>query len=458
MNKLEPVILESRRSKGSSTSNDETSSAKDSQNDTSPTLSTLSHDQPLQSYSVDTSYDPLYAMEYTLTLNQAEAAAASDPYSTVKELVLKVFSRNTTSPPQHKYTLDISELKGGITNVLLHGVYRTAGVTSPIERQFLVRAYGNGTSAIIDRDREFATHLSLYSLGLAPPLYSRFANGLIYGFIPAKSCHYTDLSDPEIIRGVSNKLAEWHVKLDRDIIQTQIIDTKRKFSSQPGRTPKFATDIWDVLSQWIETMPTGVVNVDKADLKRELVWIKETIGNVSPEVVSHCDLLSGNILVPEQWEKSDYQTISSADVSELVSSKAPYSPSQLVTFIDYEYAMPAPRGFDLANHFMEWQGFECKTELIPEPSKSNPVLRYWAFHYLSALSHFSGSSASAHVTDADIDSLIQELVSWWGMPGFYWGIWSAIQSSISDIDFDYKNYATLRLNEYYAWKKTYEKN
>jgi ethanolamine kinase len=44
------------------------------------------------------------------------------------------------------------------------------------------------------------------------------------------------------------------------------------------------------------------------------------------------------------------------------------------------------------------------------------------------------------------------VITWWGMPGFYWGIWSAIQSTISEIDFDYSSYAEQRMSEYFSWK------
>jgi ethanolamine kinase len=386
--------------------------------------------------------DPFYAMNYFLDRTSSQAGDDDDPYSAVKQLVLQVFSK---SAPPHKYTLEVSELKGGITNFLLQGVYSTTSRHSPTHREehkFLVRAYGNGTGTIIDRDREFSTHLSLYALSLAPPLYSRFGNGLIYGYITGRAAHYTELSHPEIMRAVSNRLAEWHVKLDKEVIETHIMETKR----QRLQPLDFSLDIWDIIYRWVEAMPSGVVKATKDELRRELAWIKATIGNSSPEVVAHCDLLSGNILVPPQWDSK-----LASGLMEITPSLA-YTPSQLVTFIDYEYTMPAPRGFDIANHFMEWQGFDCRTELIPKPTKENPVLRYWAFHYLSAVSHFSGSSTPP--SDRAIDALIQELVSWWGMPGFYWGIWAAIQSTISDIDFDYATYARSRLDEYYEWKKT----
>ena len=36
---------------------------------------------------------------------------------------------------------------------------------------------------------------------------------------------------------------------------------------------------------------------------------------------------------------------------------------------------------------------------------------------------------------------------------FYWAIWALVQTSVSDIDFDYMGYAVLRFSEYYRRKE-----
>lgn len=373
---------------------------------------------------------PYLAADYVLDLGHGQEQG-------VRELATKVFGDQNGSDDK----LEVSQLKGGITNMLLKGKY----IRGSEQYEFLVRAYGNGTSTIIDRDREFATHLSLHNLSLAPPLYSRFANGLFYGFIPGRATDYRELSDPEIMRAVSNRLAEWHAKLDSTTIEKSIEQIKSSLKAPA----KFPRNVWSLLDKWLATFPSGVVSHSVDDLRHEINWIQKCIGNIGPNVVGHCDLLCGNILVPPTWESSQdnaqnhliYNTGSTSD----------YKPSTLATFIDYEYALPVPRGFDLANHFMEWQGFDCVTDLIPEPSKDNKVMRYWCFHYLSAFKQFAADKNQS-VTEQDIDDLIDEIIAWWGMPGFYWGIWAAIQSKISDIDFDYASYANSRLNEYFAWK------
>ncbi|GMG49960.1 unnamed protein product [Ambrosiozyma monospora] len=113
----------------------------------------------------------------------------------------------------------------------------------------------------------------------------------------------------------------------------------------------------------------------------------------------------------------------------------------------------APRAFDISNHFMEWQGFNCDKDLIPKPDINNKVMRIWCRAYLSAFT----SSTSSKISDSDVDKLINEIALYYGVPGFYWGVWAGIQSGISLIDFDYSNYSGERLIEYWNWKRWFLK-
>ncbi|KAK9326132.1 kinase-like domain-containing protein [Lipomyces orientalis] len=330
--------------------------------------------------------------------------------------------------------IDVTSLKGGITNCLLKCIYRAG---TPQEIVVLVRAYGRGTGSIIDRNREFCTHVHLHSFGLAPPLHARFKNGLVYGYISGRAVDYRELSNPVLMKGISQLLAQWHTVLDASSIRTLMLE-------QSGlKSHDIVDDIWQLCQKWISNLPTDtdVQLKTKTLLAKELVWVKSEIQyKGGPTVVAHCDLLSGNVIVPEDWSP------------ELCSDIPP------VTFIDYEYALPTPRAFDLANHFMEWQGFDCDVSLIPKVG--GPVMREWGKQYLEGTHRFKRGSSEKqqngiHVGEAEVDILMQEVRTWWGMPGFYWGIWATIQSIISTIDFDYANYAQNRLSEYWTWKREY---
>src|SRR5690606_182818 len=103
----------------------------------------------------------------------------------------------------------------GITNTLLKAVNDVNGATpEDIDREaILLRAYGNGTHVIIDRQREAENHELLMAHGLAPELLARFENGMLYKFIRGSVTSTDDLRDPVIYTAVAKRLAEWHARI-----------------------------------------------------------------------------------------------------------------------------------------------------------------------------------------------------------------------------------------------------
>ena len=64
-----------------------------------------------------------------------------------------------------------------------------------------------------------------------------------------------------------------------------------------------------------------------------------------------------------------------------------------------------------------------------------------------------GQHATEQVPESMLDFLQKEIDRYRGMAGFYWGIWALIQAQISTIDFNYAEYAEVRLGEYSAWRE-----
>lgn len=329
----------------------------------------------------------------------------------VERLICDVTRENTP--------VSITSITGGITNQLL--------MVKQGDRKMLVRAFGKGTSMFIDRNREFAVHKQLTTLNLAPELYCRFGNGLVYGFVEGRAIKYAELSHPDVIASVSERLAQWHALL-------RIEDVEKQLGGAP------LGDLWELLESWISQCPDGVIDMSRDEMEREFAWFKAAFKDSSADqVMGHCDLLASNILVPEDWDPN-----SKADCTGKEKGTTPFK----ATFIDYEYAIPCPRAFDIANHLQEWQGYDCDRSRVPDPLSGDSNLLAWVSNYIAAFENYSGKLLGT------AEELIRELASWWGMPGFYWGIWSAIQSANSEIDFDYASYARTRFEEYQIWKKT----
>ncbi|KAF3922447.1 hypothetical protein AA313_de0206686 [Arthrobotrys entomopaga] len=412
-----------------------------------------------------------------LTFSQADANACAT------HLILTLF------PDWDPAHLDFIRFTDGITNTLLKCVHKQIStdpstgqekVTINESESALLRAYGKGTNVLIDRGTQHS---------LAPPLLARFNNGLIYRFVPGRVTSPADLSTPRVYTAVAKRLGQWHAQIDTTGLMNALdaMGPRRRISPDSG-VPELiydadsdddilglerstenegvanngdATDgvteksvepgeseLWLTLDKWIGALPenTEGEKEKKEGLRRELGWIEENAGlNGLGEIVfGHCDLLSGNVIVlPKKGRRGNVGGFCPADIGGEEDTQ--------VTFIDYEYAIPTERAFDIANHFSEWTGFDCDYNLIP----TSAARRAFVKAYLESFHSFKSQESNGVDEEEEVQRLMDEVDSFRGIPGFYWGIWALIQATISQIDFDYAAYAELRLKEYFDWKEAF---
>lgn len=162
----------------------------------------------------------------------------------------------------------------GITNTLLKAVNRRPGLSKPdIDREsVLLRAYGNGTALIIDRDREAENHELLMKHKLATTLMARFQNGMLYGFIPGTVAQAQDLSNTSILKAIARRLAQWHATVpclpDNHGHHKDEINRRNSINARPtpdARSPqdmianvapgKPAPNVWTTMQKWILALP-----------------------------------------------------------------------------------------------------------------------------------------------------------------------------------------------------------
>ncbi|OCK83062.1 kinase-like protein [Lepidopterella palustris CBS 459.81] len=364
-------------------------------------------------------------------------------------------------------TIEFIRFTDGITNTLLKAVNKEPGLSErQIDREaILLRAYGKGTDVLIDRERETLAHSLLARHGLAPPLLARFDNGLLYKFIEGSVCSPADLRRPEVWRAVAKQLGEWHATLPISSISSEspvhgsIVNGSVNGSPTKPRSKRTASleaiekltpgkptpNIWTVIQKWILALPTTTsAEKNRRDqLQIELEQLVKQFGNTTgiggskPFVFAHCDLLSGNVIIQPPSSSSSSRSSQSSGSDE------PETPCT-VSFIDYEYATPAPAAFDLANHFAEWGGLDCDFSVLPTRFQRRDFLKEYLLSYNSHLER--------SFKDVELNQLFDEVDRFRGVPGFYWGIWALIQAQISQIDFDYASYAEIRLGEFWAWK------
>ncbi|KAG5929340.1 hypothetical protein E4U42_006171 [Claviceps africana] len=339
--------------------------------------------------------------------------------------------------------IDFVRFTDGITNTLLKAVNRRPGLSkADVDRDaVLLRAYGNGTDVLIDREREAANHELLMQYDLAPELLARFRNGMLYRFIPGAVAQPNDLADPLILGAIARRLAQWHAtvpcipdsSLSRDS-SSHGDSNNTSGSSSDATIAKAAAgkpipNVWTTMQKWILALPTNTEprRERKSLLQREL---DEMIQRLAQRpglghnglVFAHCDLLCANVIIHRE---------AGAETS--------------VSFIDYEYGTPSPVAFDIANHFAEWAGYSCDYSAIPSHAQRLAFIR----EYVAAYAKLAGETMDQ---EEETQRLMDEVDLFRGVPGFFWGIWSLIQATISHIKFDYASYAEERLGEYWAYK------
>ena len=64
----------------------------------------------------------------------------------------------------------------------------------------LVRIYGNKTELFIDREWEIKAMVILHNNGCAAPIFCRFENGVVYGFLPGVMINLDLARKPQIQR------------------------------------------------------------------------------------------------------------------------------------------------------------------------------------------------------------------------------------------------------------------
>ncbi|KAL5419324.1 hypothetical protein PMIN03_000516 [Paraphaeosphaeria minitans] len=359
-----------------------------------------------------------------------------------------------------KDSVEFVRFTDGITNTLLKAINKQPGLSQAQidDEAVLLRAYGKDTEVLIDRKKETSSHCLLARHGLAPALLARFDNGLLYKYLQGNVCSPTDLRKPEVWRGVAQRLGQWHAELPINSISTtcptptQIAPSKTKRASlvaMADLTPgKPIPNVWTTMQRWILQLPISTTQQleRRALLQKELQWLVARLGDTpgvggtNSFVFAHCDLLSGNVIIEPAPSSASASRRSSAS-----GGSEENEPPATVSFIDYEYATPAPASFDIANHFAEWGGFDCDFTVLPTCHVRRAFLREYLYSF------------SMHMNrafkESELDELFDQVDAFRGVPGFYWGIWALIQAKISLINFDYASYAEIRLGEYWAWKR-----
>ncbi|KAM7263715.1 hypothetical protein ACFE04_001398 [Oxalis oulophora] len=300
--------------------------------------------------------------------------------------------------------LQVIPLKGAMTNEVFQIKWRVKNEET--SRKVLVRIYGEGVDKFFNREDEIRTFECMSKLGKGPLLLGRFTNGRIEEFIHARTLSASDLRDETTSGLIAIKLKEFH-----DL-------------QMPGAKE---VRMWDRLRNWLKTAKADCLEEEKKlfrldEIDNELTFLEKELSK-DGQLVGFChnDLQYGNIMIDEETNS--------------------------ITIIDYEYASHNPVAYDIANHFCE---------MAAEYHTDTPhILDYKKYPGLEERKRFVGkylSASGAEPNESEVEKLVQDVEKYTIASHLLWGLWGIISEHFNAIEFDYKEYAKQRFDQYWLKK------
>ncbi|XP_011163389.1 choline/ethanolamine kinase isoform X1 [Solenopsis invicta] len=319
----------------------------------------------------------------------------------------------------------LKRISGGLSN-WLYNVQLPEG-TVPVRgepRQVLLRLYGqvHGERALEGLITESVIFTLLSERKLGPKLHGVFPGGRIEEYIPARPLLTKELADSTLSLLIAEKMGQIHT------MQIPI-------SKEP-------TWIWDTMNNWLNTATDILESVEDIDsqqlenvstikcinLEHEINWLRSFVMQQKhPVTFCHNDMQEGNILL-------------------LQNSRMPK-----LVLIDFEYCSYNYRGFDIANHFAEWQYDYTAPEypFFHERPAAGPT-KEQKLNFIRAYLRTLGKEGSLEEERIMMEVKIFSLAS-----HLFWGLWSVVNAKLSQIPFGYWDYAASRLKNYMYLKEKF---
>eukprot|EP00099_Drosophila_melanogaster_P011808 NP_001286125.1 uncharacterized protein Dmel_CG2201, isoform G [Drosophila melanogaster] len=368
-------------------------------------------------------------------------------------------------------------------------------------REVLLRIYGqtHGDHALESMITESVVFALLSERNYGPKLHGIFPGGRIEQYIPARALTTAELGEQRILKRVAEKMGEIH-----------------SLNIPMSKEPDW---IWNCMQRWVsglESIVNGSVQTNQKssvlkkqmelmrtfDYVQEMAWIRSIIDEGDyPVVFCHNDLQEGNILMRQpsagQNERTPRESISSlrsnfdetlgdsldgnSNISDTETHKSrSVSPSPCpeldttndsaldssfmadnepdLIIIDFEYCAYNYRGYDLANHFIEWT-FDYTNPQFPyfyHNSSNCATVQQRRDFIVNYLKKFHDDE-NYNITGQELMKVDAEIQFFTMLSHLFWSLWSVINVT-SAIEFGYWEYGIARILEYQKLKAAYQAN
>ncbi|XP_072033937.1 choline/ethanolamine kinase-like isoform X2 [Amphiura filiformis] len=243
----------------------------------------------------------------------------------------------------------------------------------------------------------------------APKLYGVFREGRLEQYIPSRCLRTAELSNPDISQEIATKLAEFHQ------LELPLCKVPKWIDEVMGRWTNFALRV-EFENPEFQSI---VDKMRSKNLEAEMQFVRKLVTETtSPVVFSHNDAQEGNILLTN--EKSNQKGL---------------------VLIDYEYAGYNYRGFDLANHFVEWTldythseppFFTFKPENFPTREQQLHFIRTYLTNF-----HGNNGIVNGSILEEE-ETILKEVVRFAPVSHFIFAMWSIVQMKVSHTVWGYK--------------------
>ncbi|CAF3260125.1 unnamed protein product [Rotaria socialis] len=301
---------------------------------------------------------------------------------------------NSIRPDWNSSNTRLVTFTEGLTNVIV-GLFDNRNPDDE-SKTLIIKIYGAQTESFIDRESEINAMKILSEHGVfSQRILIQFNNGIIYEYASGQTCSRENVRKENIVRLIALKLAQMHnVPVQRAEKPYIIISLRRFIQLLDGSSFDLSSIRSDVDAIEERILPRLISN---AELGKDLV-------------LCHNDLLVKNIIYNEK--------------------------TATVSFIDFEYAHFNYALFDIANHFVEYAGVD-NADFTIYPGREEQ--KKWLEIY------FQARGMSQKIIDDDLCHLVDQFSA---LAQLMWGLWGLVQARISQLDFDYVNYAKMRLDCY----------
>ncbi|XP_064651087.1 ethanolamine kinase 1-like [Lineus longissimus] len=247
------------------------------------------------------------------------------------------------------------------------------------ETDWLVaRIFGVAVDAKIDKRKSELSNSKLMSeLGIGPPVYATFRNGLIFGYVMGKTYFWTDFSafkDGKLLNAVARLIAKLHSKATKQIA---IEKYGVSLGSDIGKVVNDLSEMgWPDVIVDEETTQWFLSQVTTEDVrKKELTLILDSIRNLGEErIFCHNDCNPTNVIFDEENDR--------------------------VTLVDFEMCgLGQPFGDLTMILHLSATGYDP----TPDNRHSVELQKEFIRTYLAELKRLDGSSSD--VTDKEVERL-----------------------------------------------------